>query len=52
MAKTKIDWHSRPASDHQKDVTVERFNPKNVSIEPLFFRIRKILLNWRDIRAN
>jgi integrase/recombinase XerD len=25
MAKMKIDWHARPASNHQKDITLERF---------------------------
>jgi len=25
MAKVKIDWHSKPASDYQKDVVLERF---------------------------
>ncbi len=25
MAKVKVDWHSKPASDHQKDVVLERF---------------------------
>ena len=25
MAKMKVDWHSKPASDHQKDVVLKRF---------------------------
>jgi len=25
MAKVKVDWHSKPASDHQKDVILELF---------------------------
>ena len=34
MAKMKIDWHSRPASDHQKDVVPKRFNVylKNIGL--------------------
>ena len=34
MAKMKIDWHSRPASDHQKDVVLKRFNVylKNIGL--------------------
>jgi len=25
MAKVKVDWYSKPASVHQKDVVLERF---------------------------
>jgi integrase/recombinase XerD len=34
MAKMKIDWHSRPASDNQKNVVLKRFNVylKNIGL--------------------
>ena len=34
MAKMKIDWYSKPASDHQKDIIIERFKRylKNIGL--------------------
>jgi len=34
VAKLKIDWHTRPASDHQKDIILERFRRylKNIGL--------------------
>ena len=34
MAKMKIDWYSKPANDHQKDVIMERFKRylKNIGL--------------------
>ncbi|MGZ4851527.1 MAG: hypothetical protein ACXV2C_09140, partial [Candidatus Bathyarchaeia archaeon] len=34
MAKVKIDWYSRPASDYHKDIIIERFKRylKNIGL--------------------
>ena len=55
MAKVKIDWHSKPASDYQKDVVLERFRRYLRSIglhdETIKLYVGEFELSWISLIA-